>query len=121
MRRFNPFILSTVSIAALAATPAFAQQTQSDQSPPQTLTSESGQNAQCDNLPPGQARPAECESITVTGTRIRRPNLESPLPVTSIGGQEFFETGNVSVGDTLNDLPALRSTFRKREVRPWRT
>ena len=115
MRRFNPFILSTVSIAALAATPAFAQQTQSDQSPPQTLTSEqeieSGQNAQCDNLPAGAVRPAECESITVTGTRIRRPNLESPLPVTSIGGQEFFETGNVSVGDTLNDLPALRSTF----------
>jgi outer membrane receptor protein involved in Fe transport len=54
---------------------------------------------------------AESEAIVVTGSRIRRPNLESPLPVTSIGGQEFFETGNVSVGDTLNDLPALRSTF----------
>jgi outer membrane receptor protein involved in Fe transport len=31
--------------------------------------------------------------------------------VTSVGGQEFFETGSVSVGDTLNELPALRSTF----------
>ncbi len=31
--------------------------------------------------------------------------------MTSVGGEEFFETGNVSVGDTLNDLPALRSTF----------
>jgi outer membrane receptor protein involved in Fe transport len=115
MRRVNPFIFSTVSLAALAASPAFAQQTTSDQSPPQTLTSEqeieSGQNAQCDNLPAGAQRPASCETITVTGTRIRRPNLESPLPVTSIGGQEFFETGNVAIGDTLNDLPALRSTF----------
>ena len=37
--------------------------------------------------------------------------LNRPLPVTSVGGEEFFETGNVSVGDTLNELPALRSTF----------
>ncbi|PSJ43535.1 TonB-dependent receptor domain-containing protein [Allosphingosinicella deserti] len=49
--------------------------------------------------------------ITITGSRIRRPNLESTVPITSIGGEEFFETGNVSVGDVLNDLPALRSTF----------
>ena len=42
MRRVNPFILSTVSFAALAATPAFAQagQTASDQAPPQALTTE---------------------------------------------------------------------------------
>jgi len=52
-----------------------------------------------------------CQAIVVTGSRIPRPNLESPIPITSVSGQEFFETGNVSVGDTLNDLPALRSTF----------
>jgi outer membrane receptor protein involved in Fe transport len=51
------------------------------------------------------------ETILVTGSRIRRPNLESTVPVTSVGGDEFFETGNVSVGDALNDLPALRSTL----------
>jgi outer membrane receptor protein involved in Fe transport len=115
MRRFNPIILSSVSFAALAATPAFAQTPAADQPPPQAMTSEqeieSGTDAKCDNLPPGARRPAECETIQVTGTRIRRPNLESPLPVTSISGQEFFETGQTSVGDTLNDLPALRSTF----------
>jgi outer membrane receptor protein involved in Fe transport len=54
---------------------------------------------------------ASNEAITVTGTRIRRPNLESPLPVTSVGGQEFFQTGNVSVGDKLAELPSIRSTF----------
>ena len=51
------------------------------------------------------------QDIVVTGSRIRRPNLESTVPVTSVGGEEFFETGNVSVGDALNDLPALRSTL----------
>ena len=35
--------------------------------------------------------------ITVTGTRIRRPNLESVVPVTSIQGEQFFEHGSGSV------------------------
>ena len=39
------------------------------------------------------------------------PNLDSPVPVTSIRGEELFRTGPVSVGDVLNELPALRSTF----------
>ncbi|HEU4958903.1 MAG TPA: TonB-dependent receptor [Sphingomonas sp.] len=49
--------------------------------------------------------------IVVTGSRIRRPNLESPVPVTTIQGEEFFHTGTTSVGDVLNELPALTSTF----------
>ena len=52
-----------------------------------------------------------CQIIYVTGSRIRRPNLNSPVPVTSIPGWEISESSKVSVGDTLNDLPALRSTF----------
>lgn len=75
-------------------------------------------------VPPQQASAAEapigceidpktgnCQIIYVTGSRIRRPNVESPHPITSIQGTEFFENGKVSVGDTLNDLPSLRSTF----------
>jgi outer membrane receptor protein involved in Fe transport len=118
MSRLNPFILSTVSLAAIIASPAVGQTTKSDQSPPPALKSEqeveSGQAA-CQPVA-GQPLPANCtpannEAITVTGTRIRRPNLESPLPVTSVGGQEFFQTGNVSVGDKLAELPSIRSTF----------
>jgi outer membrane receptor protein involved in Fe transport len=67
------------------------------------VETESGTNANDTNASPS--------TITVTGSRIRRPNLESTVPVTSVGGEEFFETGTVSVGDVLNDLPALRSTF----------
>jgi len=50
-------------------------------------------------------------SITVTGSRIRRPNLSSTVPITSLGGEQFFQQGQTNVGDTLNDLPQLRSTF----------
>src|SRR5205814_7855602 len=50
-------------------------------------------------------------AITITGSRIRRPNLESVVPVTSVQGEQFFQRGGTDIGDTLNDLPQLRSTF----------
>lgn len=51
------------------------------------------------------------DEIVVTGSRIRRPNLDSNIPITSIAGENFFQQAQNSVGDTLNDLPQLRSTF----------
>jgi outer membrane receptor protein involved in Fe transport len=70
---------------------------------PSTLQSEvevqSGENANTDS------------EIVVTGSRIRRPNLDSVVPVTSIGGEQFFQQSQSNIGDTLNDLPQLSSTF----------
>jgi outer membrane receptor protein involved in Fe transport len=53
----------------------------------------------------------ESGTVTITGSRIRQPNIESAIPVTVVTGEELFETGQVSVGDVLNDLPQLRNTF----------
>jgi outer membrane receptor protein involved in Fe transport len=50
-------------------------------------------------------------TIVITGSRIRSPNLTSAVPITSIRGDDFFKTSQTSVGDVLNELPALRSTF----------
>lgn len=50
-------------------------------------------------------------SIVVTGSRIRSPNNTSIIPVTSISGDSVIQQGRNSLGDTLNDLPQLRSTF----------
>ncbi|HKX89935.1 MAG TPA: TonB-dependent receptor plug domain-containing protein, partial [Sphingopyxis sp.] len=50
-------------------------------------------------------------TIVVTGSRIRRPNLESTVPITSICGEDFFKQSQTNIGDSLNDLPQLRSTF----------
>jgi len=49
--------------------------------------------------------------VVVTGSRIRRPNLESTVPITSIGGESLIKGGDTNIGDTLNELPQLRSTF----------
>jgi outer membrane receptor protein involved in Fe transport len=56
------------------------------------------------------AAPEE-NTVVVTGSRIRRPNDDSPIPITSVTAEEIFETGRISVGDVLNDLPQLRSSL----------
>jgi outer membrane receptor protein involved in Fe transport len=50
-------------------------------------------------------------TILVTGTRIARPTLESAVPLTSVTTEDLTGTGELSLGDALNDLPSLRSTF----------
>jgi outer membrane receptor protein involved in Fe transport len=62
-------------------------------------------------IPATQNAKASGEQIVVTGSRIRKPNLESAVPITSITGEQLFQTGKVEIGDQLNDLPQLRSTF----------
>jgi outer membrane receptor protein involved in Fe transport len=60
---------------------------------------------------PQAAEEAPGEAIIVTGSRIARPNLESSVPVITVVGEELYETGQVSIGDVLNELPQLRSTY----------
>ncbi len=50
-------------------------------------------------------------TILVTGSRISRPTLTSSVPLTSVTVEDITSTGEVSLGDALNDLPSLRSTF----------
>ncbi|HVF83810.1 MAG TPA: TonB-dependent receptor [Sphingomicrobium sp.] len=86
-----------------AETPTPDSQQTAGEDAPETLGSEveaqSGENANTS------------DEIVVTGSRIRRPNLESTVPVTSIGGETLFQQGDANIGDTLNELPQLRSTF----------
>ena len=67
--------------------------------------------AQPDTTQTAEAEESTSTVITVTGSRIIRPNIESAAPITTVTGEELFETGQVSVGDILNDLPQLRNTF----------
>jgi outer membrane receptor protein involved in Fe transport len=94
---------SALTMALALAPPAYAQEAASEQDAPETLQSEveveSGEDA------------TTSEAIVVTGSRIRRPNLESSVPITSIGGEEFIQQGDTNVGDALNELPQLSSTF----------
>jgi outer membrane receptor protein involved in Fe transport len=115
--RFNSSFILSSSALALAiglASPAFAQETE------QLPVCQPGQTENCAPAEapaadaPAVAEAAEPDSgstITVTGTRISRPTLSSPTPLTSVTVEELTNTGDVSLGDALNDLPSLRSTF----------
>jgi outer membrane receptor protein involved in Fe transport len=49
--------------------------------------------------------------VVVTGSRIQRPNDSATVPITSVGPAEVVQRGDVSLGDQLNQLPSLRTTF----------
>lgn len=98
---------AAVAVAMLGvmsvATPAYAQDAATPAAPQAAECADENANGICDSEEGGQ--------IVVTGSRIARPTLSSPVPLTSVSVGELTETGDVSLGDALNDLPSLRSTF----------
>lgn len=115
MKKFGLLSTSAIGSAALfgmsfvLAAPAYAQTSQDCDE----LT-DAEERAAC--LQEAQAADADepqetGQTLTVTGTRIYRPNLDSTVPITSVTQQDLTETADVSIGDNLNDLPSLRSSF----------
>lgn len=91
--------LASVGLALAAscvafATPALAQS--NDAAAPQSQA---------------EADKTSAESIVVTGSRINRVNANSAVPITVITPADVLATGNLSLGDNLNQLPQLRSTL----------
>jgi len=54
-----------------------------------------------------QEEAAGGDEIVVTGTRIERPALSAPSPVTSIGAEDISRAGETNLTDLLNDVPSL--------------
>ena len=105
-------LFAGAGIAALAtATPTLAQTAEENQANASATSDCVDDNADgiCDDA--ASADGTTGGGIVVTGSRIARPQLESQTPVTILSGEEIFNQGNINVGDTLNDLPQLRSTF----------
>jgi len=111
--------LQTGALIFLAsASPAFAE-TAADSSataqtpPAEEQTTNSTQPSQV--IPVTQANEPSTskadDKIVITGSRIKKPNLTSTIPVTTLQGEQFFQRGQTNIGDALNDLPQLRSTF----------
>jgi len=121
LRRSALCSASFLGLAFAFATPAAAQATQPNTPPvcdPNDPTDVDCQPGQSEvEIESGTNNPSDSNSqssgpdITVTGSRIRRPNVESNVPVTSVSAEDLTAQGDTSVGDALNDLPALRSTF----------
>lgn len=59
----------------------------------------------------GEDVPEDLEQIVVTGSRLVRTGFETPSPVIVIGDAQIEAATTPALGDLLNDLPQLRSTF----------
>jgi outer membrane receptor protein involved in Fe transport len=110
---YRRLLASTIIGSACFASAAYAQDTQ-----PSADTRQQSQPSQADTqappppAPTNQApEPSNEQAITITGTRIARPNLSSPVPITTVTVAELPNQGQASIGDALNQLPSLRSTF----------
>lgn len=73
-----------VSLAAVMASPAFAEDAASAD---------------------GSGQDEAAQAIVVTGSRIARTGFSEPSPVTIIDAQQFEELGQVSVGEILQTIP----------------
>jgi outer membrane receptor protein involved in Fe transport len=91
-------LFASVGIAALAVSAPAVAQDAADVEDAVTTTE-------------AEAEAAISQNITVTGSRIRRPNLDSPVPITSIAAEDLIARGSLSIGDALAELPQLGSTF----------
>ena len=58
---------------------------------------------------PGAASAAasEPQEVVVTGSRLPRPNLDQPTPVSVLGQQLIQNAGTANLGDILTQLPAI--------------
>ena len=83
-----------LSLGMLAAsaygTAAFAQDAQSNTTPP-----------------PDQAKSKTLETVTVTGSLIRRVDVETASPVVTIDRAQIQATGKQTLGDLVQQLPAM--------------
>lgn len=91
---------SMLGLAMFATLPAYAQDSGDEDQTAQSSDDEEDAEEE------GSSKP-----ILVTGSRIARPTLESSVPLTSVTPEDLTGTGEISLGDALNDLPSLRSTF----------
>lgn len=87
--RSRPVVLAVA--LALAFSPVLAQETASDTSP--------------DTKPDKKAK--TLDAVIVTGSHIRRVDLETASPVITIDRQRIEDTGKTTIGDLLQDLPVM--------------
>ncbi len=62
--------------------------------------------------PPQSTEPDQAlQEVTVTGSRIQRPNgFSAPTPVTVVGADRLEQRAIANVGDALNELPSFRAS-----------
>ena len=102
MRRFTALVLSSVSIAALSASPAFAQTpSPAEETPEKTAEGEQQPPSSTPTNAEGQATTNAPGTIVVTGSRIRRDNYNQPQNVDILTRDDTILSGARNTAETL--------------------
>jgi outer membrane receptor protein involved in Fe transport len=110
MRSVNALILSTISLTALAASPAFAQTPAPvDTTPQKTQEGESVPPSSAPTNAQGQST-AEKGAIVITGSRIRRDNFNTPQNVDIVTRNDNILAGATSTAETLQSATITSGT-----------
>ena len=96
--------LALLGAGVFAANPAFAQDVPTTTAP---SSSETSPAAEGDPALTEENRADADDAIVVTGSRLVRPELDAPSPVTTVDSETFDLTGTVTVETLLNELPQL--------------
>ncbi|WP_085810129.1 TonB-dependent siderophore receptor [Sphingomonas sp. TZW2008] len=96
-------LLATTLLAGAAALPAAAQVEPTVQSNKPEVPTAGNASTVTDDA-------ADSGEIVVTGSRIRRPEVDAPSPVTSFSAVTLQQSGRVNVTDFLSQNPALLSS-----------
>jgi len=127
MRSSSVFLMNASALAIVfGASPAFGQTTQptqttpatgagATQGPPEVVVPASVEEEAEQGDPDAGPRDAdgsraEGGTITVTGSRIRLPNLESFEPTTTLDRRQIDERNFTNAADALNELPGFRGS-----------
>ncbi|HEX8449804.1 MAG TPA: TonB-dependent receptor plug domain-containing protein, partial [Allosphingosinicella sp.] len=92
-------LVRSVSLIALAVPALAAAQTASP--------GEADDNLPESSVQPDLAQNQEGENIVITGSRIRRPDFQTPNPVVSVDSEAIQQSGTTNLTDFLTGYPAL--------------
>src|SRR5688500_14867599 len=92
-------LVRSVSLIALAVPALAAAQTASP--------GEADDNLPESNVQPDLVQNQEGENIVITGSRIRRPDFQTPNPVVSLDSEALQQSGTTNLTDFLTGYPAL--------------
>lgn len=117
MKKTIPFRRLTTTAAALLALSAasHAQTTEPAEPVAESLPVQALPEAAPEASTERQGDAVRLQAVEVTGSRIKRTDLETAQPVVRLSKKDLDRTGQVSVGDILQTLPsagaALNTTF----------
>lgn len=97
--------LAAITLALATPSAAFAQATEQT---PESQTEDAGQQATAEEVAGPLETPEDAEAeIVVTGSRIARPEFDTPNPITSFTAASIEQSGLTNVTDFLVQNPAL--------------